>query len=104
MKQLAKNGTTVHIVQKVIEFIRLIGEPTVITKDIVHLLLTLWLMGHPNGGIIVTGREHRGMANRRVWVLLTNRGTPEVTRIVRKDELRIKTATTNGHIAYSKIV
>jgi hypothetical protein len=53
-----------HIVQKVIEFVGLIRESTVVTKNIVHLLLTLWLMGHPNGCIIVTGRGHRSMAHR----------------------------------------
>ena len=51
MQTLAKDDTTIDVVEEMIELIRLIREATVIEKDVASLLPLLGLRGHANGGI-----------------------------------------------------
>ena len=48
----------VHIVQEIVELIRLIREAAVIIKYIMHLLLTFGFKGNPNGFVVVRKQKH----------------------------------------------
>ena len=54
-------STTVHIVQEIVELIRLIREAMVIIKYVMHLLLKFGFMGDPNELVVVRKQRHRNL-------------------------------------------
>jgi hypothetical protein len=65
MPQFSKDRSTIYAVKEVIIVIRLIREASVVIKDIMDALLSLRLMGDPNGFCGMRQEGHISPTRRR---------------------------------------